>query len=173
MCPGCEVTLAGAAQLAVPLGLDECLAGFDYDAIRPLVTALKNGNRRDLVRWAADHLATLPAPLGATVTWAPTGSRRRRERGFDQAELLARAVARRWGAPCRPLLTRATQRAQAGRTAVERRSAPAFTTRRGVPASVVVVDDVATTGATLTAAARALRPAGATEVVGLVLARAR
>ncbi|HEX8771251.1 MAG TPA: phosphoribosyltransferase family protein, partial [Acidimicrobiales bacterium] len=98
------------------------------------------------------------------MTWAPTTGARRRERGFDQAELLARAVARRLGLPCRRLLRRRPGPAQTGRDREGRQSGPAFTTRRVTgPARVLLVDDIVTTGATVSAAARALRAAGAIE----------
>ena len=54
----------------------------------------------------------------AVVTWIPTTSRRRRQRGFDQAELLARGVARRLRLPCRALLRRADDSPQTGRSGI-------------------------------------------------------
>jgi competence protein ComFC len=106
------------------------------------------------------------------VTWAPTSKDRRRRRGFDQAELLARRVARELGLPSAALLRRAHGPPQTGRLAAERRVGPAFVVVAArVPSHVLVVDDVVTTGATLTAAARALRHAGAATVVGVAAAR--
>jgi predicted amidophosphoribosyltransferase len=173
VCPTCAAGLARAPSLPCPLGLDLCSAVFDYAAARGLITALKNGDRRDLVAWLAAPMAARLVPAAGTiVTWAPTGGPRRRARGFDQAELLARAVARRWGLPCRPLLQRRPGPAQAGRTAGERRTNPSFQARAPVAPAIVVVDDVATTGATLVAAARALRAAGARQVSAAVAARA-
>ncbi len=173
VCPACEAELAPAPGLPCPPELDRLDAVHDYRATRPLVTALKNGDRRDLVSWLAGAMvAVRTPPPGTVVTWAPTGRARRRKRGFDQAELLARAVARRWGLPCRALLRRSPGPAQSGRSAAERHANPAFTTPRPVPATVLVIDDVATTGATLRAAARALRASGAIRVEGLVGARA-
>jgi predicted amidophosphoribosyltransferase len=101
------------------------------------------------------------------VTWAPTAPGRRRARGYDQAEVLARAVARALGVPARGLLRR-TDRAgpQTGRRRAERLArAPTFAVAaRRVPARVLVVDDVVTTGATLHAACSALVAGGAESV---------
>lgn len=174
VCHACAAELVRAASSPAPLGLDGWSALLRYDdAARAVLTVLKNGQRRDLVTWVADRAAlALPRPEAHTVTWAPTGPARRRARGFDQAELVARALARRWDLPCRRLLVRLPGPPQAGRGGAERRGNPRFSTRRRSPRSVVVVDDVATTGATLTAASRALRAAGAEEVRAVVLARA-
>lgn len=161
-------------SLAVPLGLDSCQALVAYDdEARALITALKNRGHRSLVSGMAEGLAGLVVAEPSTVvTWAPTGGPRRRQRGFDQAELLAVAVARRLGLPCAGLLRRLPGPPQAGRTSVDRRTNPRFRARGSVPPHVVLVDDVATTGATLTAAARVLRGAGAVAVHALVVARA-
>ncbi len=175
VCPACADDLAPAPSLAVPHGLDACHALLAYDdAARAVLTSLKNRQRRDLLHLLADALvrATPRPPAGTIVTWAPTGADRQRRRGFDQAELLARAVARRWGRPCPPLLQRRPGPAQVGRSASDRRTHPGFVALAAVGAPVLVVDDVATTGATLVAAARALRGAGAPAVHGLVVARA-
>ncbi len=172
-CADCAAALRRAPSLPPPPGLDGCCSLLRYgDEGRDLVTALKYRGGRDALAWAATGMAgLLVPPAGAIVTWAPTSPARRRQRGFDQAELLARAVARRWGRPCTGLLRRGKGPPQTGRSAIERRNGPAFTATRLTAAPVVLVDDVVTSGATLTAAARALRKAGAERVVGLTLAR--
>jgi predicted amidophosphoribosyltransferase len=110
------------------------------------------------------------ATAGA-VTWAPTTPARRRARGFDPAELLARGVARRLGIRCAGLLDRLPGPPQTGLPAAARHRGPTFVARRRAPAGVLVVDDIATTGATLSAAASALRGAGAREVLAVTAAR--
>lgn len=161
-------------SLPVPLGLVTCRAVVAYDAdAREALTALKNRGERARITELADELVELvPAVDGLVVTWAPTGGGRRRTRGYDQAELLARAVARRRRLPVASLLRRLPGPAQAGRSLGERRVNPRFTARRHAHQPVLIIDDVATTGATLSAAAAALRAAGVPEVHGLVVARA-
>ena len=166
--------MGAAPALPVPEGMASCRALASYDErTRTSITGLKNRDRRALVTELADGLAALvPDAPGMVVTWAPTSGPRSRGRGFDQAELLARAVARRRGLPVRRLLVRRRGAPQAGQDAAGRWSHPGFAARRRAPEVVLLVDDVSTTGATLAAAAAALHRAGARVVHGLVVARA-
>lgn len=176
-CGRCLALLTPAPALEPPPGLDSLGALVAYDdAARPFVAALKYRNRRASVGRLAGGLAALlpgsapgrPAPV---LTWAPTTPERRRHRGYDQARLLAHAVARSRAVPCRRLLVRRPGPHQTGRSRAERLSGVELVAVGQVPTDVVVVDDVCTTGATLSAAAAALRAAGADRVHGLVLAR--
>jgi predicted amidophosphoribosyltransferase len=161
-------------SLPAPPGLVTCRALVAYDDVaRDVLTALKNHDERAHVAELAGPLAALvPDVDGLVVTWAPTSDRRRRARGFDQAELLARAVARRLRRPARRLLRRVPGPPQAGRSHDERLANPRFATVRPCAAPVLLIDDVATSGATLSRAASVLRRAGAPAVHGLVVARA-
>jgi predicted amidophosphoribosyltransferase len=139
-----------------------------------LVARLKYRNARSALRWLALSMAALVDPTAVDlVTWVPTTGDRRRQRGFDQAELLARAVARRLGLPCRRLLVRGSGPPQTGRSLADRRVGPVLAaSRRRVPAArVLLVDDVITTGTTITVAASALRTAGFAHVCVVAAAR--
>jgi predicted amidophosphoribosyltransferase len=124
-----------------------------------------------LIRELAPRVPGGPPDLVAPV---PLHPRRLRERGFSPAALLARALARAAEAPFAaaqlarlrdtPSQTRLT------RAARRRNVAGAFAARRPAPARVWLVDDVATSGATLAEAGAALRRAGAREIVGVCLA---
>jgi ComF family protein len=142
------------------------------------VTALKfRGAVRVADAMAAQVCAN--APPGwldvAALVPAPLHPARRRKRGFNQAERLATAIARRTGIPLADCLARAGPRAtQMGRTRKQRLAGihGAITTSRSPPPGrLLLVDDVMTTGATLAACAQALRAAGATDIAGLAYAR--
>ncbi|MEY2966126.1 MAG: hypothetical protein RLY50_176 [Actinomycetota bacterium] len=155
-----------------------------YDGdLRETVRELKYGGKTLAAKMLAEMLSEMlvdPACeclAGRTanghspsVTWAPTSDARRRSRGYDQAELIARHFAALTGLRHRRLLRRISRGHQTGSTRKERLDGPSFVARAVRTQTVVVVDDVMTTGATLHAAARALVVAGATEVVCLAVA---
>jgi ComF family protein len=131
-----------------------------------------------LVESLAGDAAARAAGLGPTlVVPVPMHPRRRRARGFHPAGVLALAVARRLGAPVAldALVALRETASQTGldRAARRRNVRGAFAVRAGFvpPADVALVDDVATTGATLCACARALRRAGARRIVAVCVAR--
>ncbi len=141
-------------------------------------TAIHEALRQTLVQGIGEGVldGLLQGVAVDVVTWPPTSAARRRRRGYDQAELAARALAGHLGRPARSLLRREAGPPQTGRSAADRRHGPRFTARRGAAAQVagarvLLVDDVVTTGATLRAAARILAELGADEVHGLALAR--
>ena len=113
------------------------------------------------------------------VTWVPVSKKRKRERGYDQAELLAKEVCRLWGAePVRTLEKMQDNPAQSGLTSAEERRANVLGVYEAVNREqltgkrVLLVDDILTTGSTASEAARVLRFAGALDVMVLTLAAA-
>jgi predicted amidophosphoribosyltransferase len=124
----------------------------------------------------AAALAALGPPPADAVTWVPLAPRRRAERGFDQARVLAQALARELGLPAAAYARRVTATSpQSRRTREERLRAMggafAGIPRRPAPARLLLVDDVLTTGATASACAAALIQAGAREIHVLTACR--
>lgn len=177
LCDACRGRLRVAPALSAPPGVDQLVAAYDYvDVARELVARVKYRNARGPVRLLgaamADALRSRGVAAPTNVSWVPTTTERRRARGFDHAALLAKAVASSLGATAVPLLTRAAGPPQTGRRAPERRDGPRFAARSTiVPEELLLVDDVVTTGASLQAAALALRAAGCGEIVAVVAAR--
>ncbi|MCY3636278.1 MAG: ComF family protein [bacterium] len=170
-CRRCTANMRAVGEMAPPDPLSGLWAVFAYTGVgRELLARLKYRNQRSSVKWLASAMGSaLPLDLAAdAVTWAPTSPQRRRRRGFDQAELLARALGRELGLPVVSVLRRVDAAGQTGRNRNQRFCAPAFDSRRSPPSSVLVVDDVITTGATLQAAAKCLVKAGAERVDAVV-----
>ena len=153
-------------------GVDALWSGWCHEgAAAEMVRALKYGRVTAAVTPIADRMASVipAAPAADLVTWVPCSPTRRSERGFDPAELLARAVGRRLRLRVGALLRRLDDEPQTARTREGRLAGPRMTVRRGrVPGVVLVVDDVCTTGSTLRVAAAALQVGGAASVVAAV-----
>jgi predicted amidophosphoribosyltransferase len=159
-----------------PPGVDLAVSASPFDGVaRRVVHGLKFGRRLALARIAAEAmLRALPDSEAAdAVVTVPPGPLRLLWRGFDPAEEIGLSVAEEAGLSFAPCLRRDRGRRQVGRRRSQRLAGPPRVWTVTVPPrSVLLVDDVWTTGATLAACARALRDAGSRRVVALTLAHA-
>ena len=146
------------------------------DGARRLVTAWKERGLRALAALAADLVTeAVPRPDAYTLSFVPADHDRWLQRGHNPAGRLASELGSRWQLPVVPLLERAPGvRPQRGLALAERRRnmRGVFSATGRAPASLVLVDDVYTSGATVSAAASALRKAGAQRVDVVTFARA-
>jgi len=151
-------------------------AAVEYDeSVRRFVAAWKErGLRRLAVEAAALVVRAVPPPRVALLSFVPPDRERVLRRGHHPAERLAHELGRRWDVPVQPVLawTRAISH-QRGLTLPERRRnvAGAFCPAAEAASTVALVDDVYTSGATVAAAASALRKAGARRVEVVTFAR--
>lgn len=177
LCTRCARRLAGAEPLngSGPPGLDRVWSSAAHEGVaRDLVAALKFRQLLPVAELIAERIEWLaPANLlsGAIVP-VPTARLRTLARGFDPAAEVAVALARRLDAPLQPCLIRSGGGRQVGKRRAQRIGHPPRVGARGeVPRSVLLLDDVLTTGATLSACARALRSAGAIRVAAITFTR--
>jgi len=163
--------------------LELAIAAFVHEgAMRRALQRLKYGGAArlaaPLAREALPALADLLAlvPGGAVLVPVPVHPVRRRQRGYNQAALLARELGARAGVPVEEILIRTRETARQhglSRAARLHNLRGAFDAQRAPPpgATVVLVDDILTTAATLEACAEVLRSRGAARVLGFAVAR--
>ena len=150
-----------------PAPIASARAAFAYRGpAREAVHRLKFSGWRGVGAALARSIAAVEPPTADAVTWVPLAPRRRAERGFDQARVLARALSRAIDLPLAAYVRRVHATAPQARRSREQRLAAmagAFAPlpRRPAPPTVLLVDDVLTTGATASACASALADAGA------------
>jgi ComF family protein len=178
-CPACVVLLeplerSGPSAAAIPAAAAFLYGGPLAVAIQRLKYAGRSELARPLAALLADYAQVFAGRVERVVP-VPLHPSRLRERGFNQSALLARPVARALGLPFDPywLARVRPTRDQAGLARSDRghNLRAAFAARGARARSVLLIDDVRTTGATLAEAAEALLRAGCAEVHTLALAR--
>lgn len=177
LCSRCGRRLADAESLegGGPPGIDRAWSTAPHEGVaRDLVTALKFRRVLPVAELIADRILWL-APtslLSGAIVPVPTAPLRAAVRGFDPAAEIAAALALRTSLPLQACLARRGGGRQVGKRRSQRIGHPPLIQVRGqIPRSALLVDDVLTTGATLSACARALRAAGAIRVVAITFTR--
>lgn len=145
---------------------------------RKTLHALKFQGEKGLSEPVGQLMASVaePLPHPDLVTWVPMTPEKKRGRGYDQSELLARAVARALNCPCLPLIGKtrdtATQHELSEKERVKNVKGAYAADSLAKGKTVLLVDDIVTTGSTISECALALYAAGAKDVVGLCAANA-
>jgi ComF family protein len=168
-CSLCRLGLTGFDSVYTFGSYEDTLRGlihlFKYNQVRPLAAPLGALLARAIPR---EHRFDVIVPM-------PLHWKKRWSRGYNQSELLAKEIARRWGLPVSKMVRRIKATApQAGLSNSKRRLnvRGAFVARKGVKGlRVLLIDDVLTTGATASACARVLKRAGASHVAVAAVAR--
>lgn len=187
ICRECEeklsYTVGDSAMQKFPF-IDKCVSPLYYkDKVRASVHRYKFGGCSAYSRRYAALMSdcvenNLDCRSIDVISWIPLSKKRLRQRGYDQARLLAEEIAAKTGLPCRQLLQKVKNNSAQSltRDAKQRREnvAGVYALDDGADVSglrILLVDDVVTTGATMSEAARILRKAGAKSVFGVTLAR--
>ena len=183
LCQGCLKELRDP-DVFYPKNADFAITSFSYrsPAIKKALLKLKSSSASDIAKELAAVVSGDLAPYlkygGITVvSEIPMTSKRKRKRGFNQAEILARHVAGFLGLEYRPLLTKI--RETKPQAEIENREERLknikgvfkITETFSAPPFVVVVDDIITTGATMNEAAKVLKKSGAKKIICVAVAR--
>lgn len=177
LCSRCGRRLAAMEPLrgAGPPGFDAVWSSAPHESVaRDLVAALKFRRLLPVAELIADRVQWLApsAHLSGTIVPVPTARLRTALRGFDPAAEIAAALAERTGLSLSHCLSRRGGGRQVGKRRAARIGHPPIVQPKGpVPRSALLVDDVLTTGATLSSCARALRQAGALRVAAITFTR--
>ena len=186
ICPECARALSPTGSQARQHGefYDACFSPFFYEEpLRSAFLRYKFNGRKQyapiFAKWMADCLrGQEKLPAFDFVTWAPLSPLRYWKRGYDQAGLLAENVAKQLGLPVQATLKKAYRRPlsqlSGERSARMARILDAYSIRSRADVkgkSILLIDDITTSGATLSECARVLKTAGAAQVYCLTLAR--
>ncbi len=188
ICPECARSLpvATGAQVKHKVEFTEgCYAPFFYEEpLRSAFLRYKFSGREHYAtsfgKWMADCLTGQEQTEFDFVTFAPLSRLRRWRRGYDQAELLANEIAAQLNLPLVPTLTKAYRRPlsrlEGERSIRSARIMGAYSLRKGADVRekrILLVDDITTSGATLSECAQVLKCTGASEITCVTLAQKR
>lgn len=185
VCPSCSTKLPYIYQRPPRKyeHLDECYSCLEYkDTVRESIHRYKFSGAAVYAEIYGDFLTKCIDENGIScdiITWVPLSGARLRKRGYDQARLLAEAVAGRRGLECLPLLRKIRDnKAQSGISDEAKRKKNVSGVYKAITEfpitgkHILIIDDVVTTGSTLSECAGALKKAGAHRVTALTVASA-
>lgn len=179
LCPECRQALKAMRLDEAEQGDESIRSIYRYEGIvRQLVYQLKLDCQADagevLAEDMAETLTSMQLPEDTVLTWVTMPALRQKKRGIDHGRTLCEAVSRRTGYPARQLLVRAgnghTQRGL-NREKRLKNIAKSIRCDEKINTPVVLIDDVLTTGATVSVCAEALRNAGAPKVFALTASK--
>lgn len=187
VCKACAESLPyaiGAGQRRKVTFVSQCVSPLYYEGlVRDSFLRYKFGGTTGYAEVYGKYIAKSVDENEITcdiITWVPLSRRRLRKRGYDQARLLAETVATHMGVECRRVVVKSVHNAAQSSTgdAARRRANVSGAYKVSDPESVkgksiLLVDDVVTTGSTLSECARVLLMAGASKVSAATLARKR
>lgn len=184
LCPDCRNGLTECGQTLHGAFFQTCVAPYRYDgALRESLLYYKFHGKQGYAaaygRLLAPRIADALSGQYDLISWVPVSRKRKRQRGYDQARLLAAATARELGQPLTRTLKKVKHNpAQSGLdSAAERRgnvknAYRPYRQERFAGKRVLLIDDIVTTGSTLSECSRVLQTAGAASVVCAALAAA-
>ena len=177
-----EKELLAREQQRSPLLFTDVWSVFGYAGpVRDLILGLKHGTvsaaAKPLISYAADMVRKeITLPADTVVTWVTMPADRKKERCIDHGRVLAEGLAKELGLSCRQLLIRKKGgHTQQGLNAEERKKnvVGLFSVMDGeIPGSVLLVDDVLTTGSTVEECGKTLRAAGVRDLAAVTIAAA-
>ena len=183
-CGACDGDLPDLAGSRSVMYFEQCIAPFSYEEpIRGAILRFKFHGQRNYVqqfaKWMAAQVCNKLTGTYDVISWVPCSRRRKWKRGFDQSELLAKALAQELGMEAVPTLRKRKHNKKQSLTAgaAQRRANVVNVYRAENPQGfrgkrILLLDDVLTTGATLSECGKTLMLAGAGSLSCVVIAAA-
>jgi len=175
ICSVCFSGFRAPTEVALLEYVDKYMPMFDYNGnFRKAILAGKQAGRVDVIKQLAKlfgHFLLANLDLkGTEVTWVPASKFAKRRRGFDQGKVIASSVVKGSDMRMARYLVRESHVSQTGKGRFHRLLGPKFRVIGEPPKTLLIVDDVVTTGASINAAANVFRKAGCTKIYAASLA---
>lgn len=180
ICEKCDLFFSEAPGLFRPEGLEELVSAWEYEGlIKDIILKVKYDGMFDAIGELVEKALAVREPYipeDTIITFVPMFKKKEKQRGFNQAELMAKKIGEMTGAKILSFLEKVKDTSSQTKLDKAERLANvrgAFRRKEGIiyPSNVLLVDDIWTSGATMEECARVLRRSGAKKVFGFTLAR--